>query len=302
MSRRGAPRSQGKSGQPLPRRRGWLLAGGGVLVLAALVVWQAAPAGGPAGGPVAASARQAPAAPVPAAIERLRAEVVASYAHDPTAYTQGLLWADGRLFESTGLEGHSSLREVELESGRILRRVALSPELFGEGLAKVGERLVQLTWRSELGLIWDAATFERVGQFFYRGEGWGLCHDGRELVMSDGSAELAFLDERTFKVRRRLRVTAGGRAADRLNELECVDGVVWANLYGSETIVRIDPGSGRVTATVDASGLLTAEEARLAEVMNGIAWVPEREVFLVTGKLWPRLFAVRFVAASSGDR
>ncbi len=237
-------------------------------------------------------------------VTRLRVRVLARHPHDPKAFTQGLLWHGGRLYESTGLRGgRSSVREVDLATGRVLRRRALDADFFGEGLALVGGDLVQLTWTSGVAFRWRLRSFEPRGRFTYRGEGWGLCFDGRQLVMSDGSAWLAFRDPKTFEVRRRVRVTLHGRPVDRLNELECVEGAVFANVWTTDHIVRIDPASGRVTALVDASGLLSSEErAGRADVLNGIAWVPEWERFLITGKRWPWLFEVRFDEPGAEDR
>lgn len=220
-------------------------------------------------------------------------EIVAIHPHDPEAYTQGLVWSSGRLFESTGLVGRSSLREVDLVSGAVLRQVALDPPLFGEGLALVGDELVQLTWQNGRALRWNRDDFAPRGESRYRGEGWGLCFDGTSLLSSDGSDHLTRRDPRTFEVLGSVVVTDRGRPLHSLNELECVDGSVWANVYQTDRLVRIDPTTGRVTAEVDAAGLLRRDEARNAEVLNGIAWIPERGSFLLTGKLWPSLFEVR---------
>lgn len=236
------------------------------------------------------------AAPAPGPPARLQVRVLATYPHDPEAFTQGLLIHDGVLYESTGRYGHSSLRRVEPETGEVLAERTLSPNLFGEGLARVGERLVQLTWREGVAPVWDLATLEQVDRFSYQGEGWGLTFDGERLVMSDGSAWLVFRDPSTFEELDRVLVTLEGRPLQDLNELEWVDGVVWANVWGSSSVVRIDPGSGAVTAVADLSELLTRlppEEARGIDVLNGIAWWPEREAFVVTGKLWPRAFLIR---------
>jgi glutamine cyclotransferase len=231
---------------------------------------------------------------------RMRVEVVASYPHDRGAFTQGLVLEKGRLYESTGLVGRSSLREVELTTGRVIRRVDVPPPLFAEGLAAVDGRLVQLTWQNGRALVYDARTFTRVGEFSYRGEGWGLCHDGRELVMSDGSATLTFRRPSDFSIVRTLEVTMDGQPLDQLNELECVDGDVYANVWMEEIIVRIDGRTGRVTERIDASNLLSPLERHGVDVMNGIAYDPDDGTFLVTGKLWPRLFRVRVV--KSGGR
>lgn len=229
-------------------------------------------------------------------VERLRVELLADWPHDRSAYTQGLVWDGAHLLESTGLEGRSSLREVDLESGAVLRRVDLEKDLFGEGLALAGDRLFQLTWRAGRALVWSRGEFRRLAEHRYAGEGWGLCHDGRRLVMSDGSERLTFRDPETFEEVGGVSVTAAGRPLRALNELECVDGWVYANVYTTDTIVRIDPISGEVRATVDASGLLRPDERVAAEVLNGIAYNPERGTFLITGKLWPRLFEVTFRA------
>lgn len=258
-----------------------------VLLAASLLALALAGAGAPAGGP-----------------ELLRVQVVRSFPHDPAAFTQGLVWHRGRLFESTGLYGRSSVREVERGTGRVLRRRNLAPRLFGEGLALVGDRLVVLTWKEGLAEVLDRDSLRLRDAHRYAGEGWGLCHDGRSLVQSDGSANLTFRDPATFAARRRLAVflerpAFGLRAGPvtMLNELECVGGSVWANVWQTDAIVRIDARSGRVTAVVDASGLLTAREQAGADVLNGIAWDPARRSYLLTGKLWPRLFEARFVPA-----
>ena len=228
----------------------------------------------------------------------LRVEVLAVHPHDTGTYTQGLVLApDGTLYESGGEYGSSTLREVDLATGEAIRAQDLPAEVFAEGLALVDDELVQLTWREGRALRWDAAEFELLGEDAYTGEGWGLCDDGERLVMSDGSANLTFRDRDDFSVLGTVPVRAGDRAVPRLNELECVDGTVWANVYTSDTIVQIDPDTGAVLAEVDASGLLTDAEAEAADVLNGIAAVPGSDTFLITGKDWPWLFEVRFVRA-----
>lgn len=231
---------------------------------------------------------------------RMRVEVVASYPHDRGAFTQGLVLENGRLYESTGLVGRSSLREVELTTGRVIRRVDVPPPLFAEGLAALDGRLVQLTWQNGRALVYDTRTFARVGEFAYRGEGWGLCHDGQELVMSDGSATLTFRRPGDFSIVRTLEVTMDGQPLDQLNELECVDGDVYANVWMEEFIVRIDGRTGRVKERIDASNLLSPLERHGVDVMNGIAYDPDDGTFLVTGKLWPRVFRVRVVKSGAG--
>jgi glutamine cyclotransferase len=223
-------------------------------------------------------------------------EVVSRRPHDDSAFTQGLvLDSRGRLFESTGLNGASELREVDPVSGAVVRSMPLPDEQFGEGLALVDERLVQLTWRNEVAHAWDLETFELVESFSYAGEGWGLCFDGSQLVMSDGSDRLTFRDPDTFDAVGSISVTLAGEPRDRLNELECVDGSVWANVLGSDVIVRIDPGSGKVDARLDMTGVLEPNP-RLNDsraVLNGIAYDAGADTFLLTGKHWPELVEIR---------
>jgi glutaminyl-peptide cyclotransferase len=232
-------------------------------------------------------------------VERLRVEVLRVAPHDREAFTQGLLLHEGRLYESTGLHGRSSLRQVDRASGEVLRQIRLDPIFFAEGLARVGNRLIQITWKEEVALVYDLQTLERVDQLRYSGEGWGLCYDGERLIMTDGSANLTMRDPQTFAAIGTVAVTLEGRSMERLNELECVGDRVYANVWMTDLILRIDPRSGRVEAVIDASNLLSPEERRTADVLNGIAYDPEQDVFLITGKLWPRLFEVRFVALPS---
>jgi glutamine cyclotransferase len=221
--------------------------------------------------------------------------VVNVYPHDPAAFTQGLVFDDGQLYESTGLWGRSSLRRVALESGTVLQQHNLGAEYFGEGLALFRGRLFQLTWQNGIGFVYDAATFELLRTWQYAGEGWGLTHDGEQLIMSDGSATLRFLDPDTLDVRRTIRVTDGERPVEMLNELEYVNGEVFANVWQTDWIARIDPVSGLVTGWVDLSGLLTVEERAAADVLNGIAYDRAGQRLFVTGKLWPRLFEIVLV-------
>jgi glutaminyl-peptide cyclotransferase len=258
-------------------------------VLAALVWLSAAACGG---------AADSPGSPTPGATTatRKRVEVVASHPHDRGAFTQGLLVHDGALYESTGLNGRSTVREVETETGRVIRSAALPEELFGEGLAQVEDRLVQLTWTSGVARIYEIPSFDVVGEWRYQGEGWGLCHDGARFVMSNGSSRLTFRDDESFAEIGGVDVTLDGRSLTALNELECVEGRVYANVWRTESIAEIDPATGVVTAFIDAAGLLSDSERAGTDVMNGIAWDGARRSFYVTGKLWPRLFEVRFVA------
>jgi len=230
----------------------------------------------------------------------LTVEVLDTMPHDPEAYTQGLLWHDGDLYESTGQYGHSTLRRVDPATGEVLSSRALSPNLFGEGVARIEDRLIQLTWRSGTALVWDREKLAELSRLRYAGEGWGLCFDGRYLVMSDGSSVLTFRDPDTFQIMREVEVLLRDGAVGRLNELECLEGWVFANVYTTDWIVQIDPQSGRVGSVIDASGLLSQEESRGADVLNGIAYDRDQEVFYLTGKLWPKLFAVRFVSGE-GD-
>jgi len=224
----------------------------------------------------------------------LRARVLRSLPHDRTSYTQGLEWHAGALLESTGRYGRSVLRRVDPATGRVERERRLPEELFGEGLARVGERLIQLTWKEGRALVWSVAGLEPLGELSYEGEGWGLCFDGVDLVQSDGSARLTFRDAESFAPLRTLTVTLTGQPLRHLNELECAEGWIWANVYGSDRIVRVDPASGQVGALVDASGLLTSEESAGAGVLNGIAYRPDTETFYLTGKLWPKVLEVVF--------
>lgn len=230
--------------------------------------------------------------------QRLGVTVVAQHPHDPGAFTQGLLLAgDGYLYESTGLVGSSSLRQVDLESGAVLRLRMVPAPYFGEGLAQVGDQLLMLTWQQQQLLLYDFHTFEPLGQLQYAGEGWGLCYDGADLYMTDGSATLFKRDAATFEVLSTVEVRLDGKPLARLNELECVQGAVYANVWLTDQIVKIEPASGRVQALIDAAPLrqglgITDPSA----VLNGIAYDPAKDLFLLTGKLWPALFEVRFEA------
>jgi glutamine cyclotransferase len=239
-----------------------------------------------------------PTDPAPAAVPFLAWEVISRRPHDAEAFTQGLVLADdGRLYESTGLYGSSGLREVDPASGEVLRQRSIPDDQFGEGLAAVGDELIQLTWMDGLARRFEAHTFELVGRYRYEGQGWGLCFDGRRLVMSDGSDELEFRDPHTFEVLGSVAVTVGGRPLYRLNELECVHGSVWANVWKRDAIVRIDPADGRVTGLLDLAGIVEPHPAQAdpGNVLNGIAYDPATETFLVTGKRWPELIEIRLV-------
>jgi glutamine cyclotransferase len=232
-----------------------------------------------------------PADPAPPA--RLDYRVAATYPHDRDAYTQGLVYAGGVLYESTGLYGRSGVRRVELASGRILAERRLPARYFGEGLTLFADRLVQLTWRAGEAFVYDRKTLARVAARRYATEGWGLTHDGESLIMSDGSATLYFLDPGSFAERRRLQVFDDRGPVKRLNELEYVGSHVYANVWQTERIVVISPASGRVVAWIDLSGLLVDSDRQpVTDVANGIAYIPGSGRLLVTGKRWPKLFAI----------
>lgn len=236
-------------------------------------------------------------AALPAAPSRRVVRIHARHPHDREAFTQGLVYHEGKLFESTGLVGRSSLREVRLEDGEVLRRRVVDAPRFAEGLALVGTELFQLTWQEHVVFVYDAATFESRRQYRYPTEGWGLCYDGSSLVMSDGSDTLFFRDPATFEVRREVHVTEEGRRVTMLNELECVGPHVYANVWQTDRIVRVVAATGAVDQTIDAHGLLSSDELYGTDVLNGIAYVPDTQRFLITGKLWPVLFEVTFEEA-----
>jgi glutaminyl-peptide cyclotransferase len=221
-----------------------------------------------------------------------------SYPHDPQAFTQGLFVKDGQLYETTGQKGQSSLRKVDLKTGKVLQKKALADEYFGEGSTPVGDTIVGLTWQSNVGFIYDAKTFALKGRFNYKGEGWGLAGDARNVYMSDGSAEIRVLDPKTLDERRRIRVTAEGKPVTQLNELEVVDGEIYANVWGTDVIARIDPASGNVVGWIDLTGLLPPAQRGTASpdaVLNGIAYDDKHHRLYVTGKLWPKLFEIELV-------
>jgi glutamine cyclotransferase len=236
------------------------------------------------------------AGPTPATPPLLAWELVATTPHAIDAWTEGLLLDDtGRLFESTGIVGRTSIRELDRTTGEVLRSAAPPDEVYGEGLAVAGDQLLQLTWRDGVALAWDPETFEVVGSHPYTGEGWGLCSDGTRLVMSDGSDTLTFRDPETFEVTGEVEVTAGGQPVVKINELECVDGDVWANVWETPYIVRIDPTTGAVTGVLDMTGLAIPDPSASdpGAVLNGIAHDPVSDTFLVTGKLWPTMYQIR---------
>lgn len=221
-----------------------------------------------------------------------------TYPHDPQAFTQGLFFRDGQLFETTGLTGRSTLRRLDLKTGKVLQKADLPANVFGEGSTAVGNTILGLTWQSKTGYVFDARTFTMKGKFSYEGEGWGLASDAQYVYMSDGSASIRVLDPVSLKEVRRVQVTAEGKPIDSLNELEVVDGELYANVWGTDVIARIDPGSGKVTGWIDLSNLLPREKRGTNSadaVLNGIAWDGKHKKLYVTGKFWPKLFEIELV-------
>ena len=230
----------------------------------------------------------------PAVVAKHGYEIVHAYPHDTGAFTQGLIFVDGKLYEGTGQEGRSSLRQVDLQSGRVLKKVDLPEQFFGEGITLLNGKIYQLTWQHQIGFIYNAQTLEKSGQFEYTGEGWGLTNDGRSLIISDGSNRLKFLDPDSFRVTRTIAVTDGGAPIRELNELEYVNGEIYANIWHDQRIATIDPQSGRVTGWIDLTGLLQPGAVHDGEaVLNGIAFDQASNRLFVTGKLWPQLFEIK---------
>lgn len=223
-------------------------------------------------------------------------QVVNRYPHDPAAFTQGLAYADGYLYEGTGLRGESTLRRVELETGRVLQRIALDPEFFGEGIALLDDRIVQLTFTAGVGFVYQRESFALLDQFSYSGEGWGITHDGSRLIMSDGTAELRLLDPQNFGELDRIPVTDNGSPVERLNELEYIQGEVFANVWQTDRIARISLETGEVHSWIDLTGLLGADRFEPGvDVLNGIAYDADGSRLFVTGKRWPWLFEIALV-------
>jgi len=224
--------------------------------------------------------------------------IVNSYPHDHLAFTQGLAFHKGKLYESTGLHGRSSIRLVDLETGKVLQIKHLPEKYFGEGIALCDDRIIQLTWQSKLGFVYDRKTFRQLGEFSYPTDGWGIMYDGRKLVMSDGSATLYFLDPESFKETGRIEVRDRGEPVSRLNELEFVHGKIYANVWETDTIAQIDPVTGNVTGWIDLGELKAYMDlSRPIDVLNGIAYDTENDRLFVTGKLWPALFEIKLLPA-----
>jgi glutaminyl-peptide cyclotransferase len=225
-------------------------------------------------------------------------QIVRSYPHDPKAFTQGLLYLDGHLYESTGLNGHSSIRMVDLNSGRVLQKYDLPADQFGEGLTDWGSTLVQLTWQAHKGFVYDRFSFTLLKTFSYQGEGWGLTHDDHQLIMSDGTSYLRFLDPKTFGETRRIHVISlNGQGIEDLNELEYVHGEIYANIWHSDRIARISPKTGKLLGWIDLTGLRDqSTQGNPDAVLNGIAYDAKDHRLFVTGKLWPKLYEIKVIA------
>jgi len=227
-------------------------------------------------------------------------QVIQAYPHDRGAFTQGLVYHDGFLYEGTGIWGESSLRKVELETGRVLKLYKLPAPYFGEGITIWDDKIIQLTWRSKIGFVYDRETFELLGTFSYPTEGWGITHDSEKLIMSDGTFTLYFWDPQTLKEIGRIEVQDRGAPVVNLNELEFIHGLIFANVWQTDKIAVIDPKTGRVGAWLDLSGILRPEERTGHEdVLNGIAYDPQGDRLFVTGKYWPKLFEIELVPLDS---
>jgi glutaminyl-peptide cyclotransferase len=275
-----------KNANPVSRSSWWLAVG-----LAGLLVACGKHAGGQGVNvPLSPPISGAGAAVIPVAYTY---EVVGAWPHDRAAFTQGLVFRNGAFLESTGLNGSSSLREVELKTGRVVKRVSLQNEFFAEGLTVLNGRAYQLTWQNGRAFVYDADTFRREREFTYEGEGWGLATDGRSLILSDGSNRIRFIDPETFRILRTIDVSLEGKPVDQLNELEWIKGEIFANVWQTDNVVRIDPASGHVRGVIDFSGLLSAGERNRDHVLNGIAYDPATDRLFVTGKNWPKIFEVR---------
>lgn len=235
----------------------------------------------------------------PAAPPRYTVKVLRTYMHDRNSFTQGLEFKDGILYEGTGLNGRSNLRKVRLDNAQVLAQVPLSGEYFGEGITVLNGRILQLTWKHGQGFIYDKQTLKRTGTFAYPGEGWGLTNDGKQVYMSDGSAQIRIWDPTTLKELRRITVNNAGRPIDQINELEYINGEIYANVWQSDSILRISPADGRVLGIIDGSALsaATMKEAPDADVLNGIAYDALNKRLFVTGKLWPKIYEIEIIPA-----
>ena len=223
-------------------------------------------------------------------------KVVNTYPHDRNAFTQGMVFEDGFLYEGTGLYGSSTLRRIELETGKVLQMRELPSQFFGEGITIYEDKIIQLTWQSNLGFVYDKNTFELQKEFNYPSEGWGITHDEKHLIISDGTSTLRFLDPKTFKVVDQIEVHKHGLLLTSLNELEYIKGKVYANVWKTECIAIIDPKTGKVDGWIELKGLLSLEDyGRPVDVLNGIAYNAKDDRLFVTGKLWPKLFEIDLI-------
>lgn len=225
-----------------------------------------------------------------------RYTIVNTFPHDPNAFTQGLVWENGFLYEGTGQPGHSTLRKVELETGKVLQSIELPDEYFGEGITILNDKIIQLTYLSNVGFVYDKDTFEMLRQFNYPTQGWGITHDGKNLIMSDGTPTLYFLDPETFETISSIDVYYNNKLLWEINELEFIDGQIYANLWRTDRIAIITPQTGQVTAMINMKGLLTGSDlSREVDVLNGIAYDPVNHRLFVTGKYWPKLFEIKLI-------
>ncbi len=222
-------------------------------------------------------------------------KVVHVYPHDRTSFTEGLEYRGGFLYESTGLENRSTLSKIKLETGQVVQQINLDPRLFGEGITLINEKIVQLTYKTELGFVYDQASMRRLRNFNYRGEGWSLTNDGSQIYMDDGSSQIRVWDPTTLQEKKRINVHDGAKAIDQLNELEWVRGELYANIWRSDKIARISPADGSILGWIDMAGILSPAESEGVDVLNGIAYDSFGDRLFVTGKLWPKLFEIKLV-------
>ena len=264
-------------------RKLWFLATGLLLAVGALAVGSSMAGGGRFAAPQKAER----------SIPILGVKILKTYPHDPHAFTQGLEFFDGFLYESTGETGQSSLRKVDLESGKVMQKTDLAPEYFGEGLTIFRGEIYQLTWLSKIGFVYDLKTFRKLRDFHYYGEGWGLANNGSNLILSDGTNTLRYINPETFEVVRTLEIYAGKEAVTNLNELECIGNDIYSNVWHANRIARIDAGTGQVRDWIDLSAIAEKEQTEAEAVLNGIAYDSARHRLFVTGKNWAHLFEVR---------
>jgi glutaminyl-peptide cyclotransferase len=234
------------------------------------------------------------------AVPRYGYEIVHIYPHDPSAFTEGLFYLNGFLYESTGLEEHSTIRKVRLETGEVLQKLDIPAQYFGEGIVNWQGQIISLTWKSQLGFVFELATFRKRREFRYQGEGWALTRNDTEIIMSDGTPDLHFLDPKTFRETHRIQVTLEGKPISHVNELEWVKGEIYANVWQTDFVLRIDPATGHVVGIVNLAGLLKRQDIvpGQTDVLNGIAYDARANRLFVTGKNWPKLFEIRLHPAA----